>query len=116
MDPEPPLYAYSSGSQRRGRRSASVYSSGGPHITQPTAASRPPVEHRYHLTNSNGHPWLTLKVVSNAPASTFLPTFHAGETINGSVMLSLSKEDSIKAVSIQVRTDYRMLALRLGCL
>lgn len=52
--------------------------------------------------NSKGQPWLTLKVLSNAPASNYLPFFYEGEPIRGSVTLDRDKEDSIKSISVQV--------------
>lgn len=52
--------------------------------------------------NSRDRPWLTLKVVSKAPAPTYIPSFHEGDAIGGSVTINLRKEESIKAISIQV--------------
>ena len=60
------------------------------------------MEHLYHLMNSRDRPWLTLKVVSKAPAPTYIPSFHEGDAIGGSVTINLRKEESIKAISIQV--------------
>lgn len=64
---------------------------------------RPPTEHLYHrFTSSKGQPWLTLKVASKAPASSYLPAFYQGEAISGSVALCLDREETIKSVSVQV--------------
>lgn len=64
---------------------------------------RPPTEHLYHrFTSSKGQPWLTLKVASKAPASSYLPAFYQGEAITGSVVLCLDREETIKSVSVQV--------------
>lgn len=64
--------------------------------------ARPPTEHLYHLTSSKSRPWLTLKVTSKAPASSYLPAFYQGEAITGSVVLCLDREEPIKSVSVQV--------------
>ncbi|EIW53242.1 uncharacterized protein TRAVEDRAFT_134054 [Trametes versicolor FP-101664 SS1] len=64
---------------------------------------RPPTEHLYHrFTSSKGQPWLTLKVASKAPASSYLPAFYQGEAITGSVVLCLDREETIKSVSVQL--------------
>ena len=78
-----------------------------PHNSPPgagpgTASRRPATEHSYHLSSSKGRPWLTLKVISNAPASNYLPSFFEGEAIRGNVVLDRDKEDSIKSISVQV--------------
>ena len=72
------------------------------------------MEHLYRLTDSKERPWFTLKVISNAPASTFLPSFYEGETIKGSVTLNLLKEESIKAISVQVRGASDFLSGRIS--
>ena len=63
-----------------------------------------PVEFVYHLTNSKGTPWATLKVqgMKCANKSTTLPVFHEGHDIAGSVELNLSKKDTILSVSVSV--------------
>ncbi|TBU30407.1 hypothetical protein BD311DRAFT_659291 [Dichomitus squalens] len=95
MDPELPHYARThSTTLRRDRRTSAGANSF-------SSSPRTPVEHLYHLTSSKGRPWLTLKVISKAPASTFLPSFYEGEPIKGSVTLDLTKEESIKAISVQ---------------
>ncbi|KAM5546092.1 hypothetical protein V8D89_000218 [Ganoderma adspersum] len=102
MDPELPQYTHSN-THRRVRRNATPTTSA--HSTNHNTSrstSRPPVEHLYHLMNSRDRPWLTLKVVSKAPASTYLPSFHEGDPVGGSVTISLRKEEPIKAISIQV--------------
>ncbi|KAI0634594.1 hypothetical protein C8Q77DRAFT_768334 [Trametes polyzona] len=63
---------------------------------------RPRTEHLYHLMTSKNLPWLTLKVISKAPAPHNLPSFYEGETIVGTVVLQLEKEEPVKAVSIQI--------------
>ncbi|KAI1792706.1 hypothetical protein LXA43DRAFT_311003 [Ganoderma leucocontextum] len=106
MDPELPQYVHST-TQRPVRRNAtgnatSTHSTSGTGHPPSRSTSRPPVEHLYHLTNSRDRPWLTLRVLSKAPASNYLPSFYEGDNIRGSVALNLGKEDSIKAISIQV--------------
>ncbi|KAH9848132.1 hypothetical protein C2E23DRAFT_941244 [Lenzites betulinus] len=64
--------------------------------------TRAPTEHQYHLPTSKSRPWLSLSVLSKAPASTYLPAFYQGEPITGSVTLRLEKEEPIKSVSVQV--------------
>lgn len=45
---------------------------------------------------------MTLKVISNSPASHYLPSYFEGETVRGNVVLTLEKEDSIKSITVQV--------------
>ncbi|KAI0649771.1 hypothetical protein C8Q79DRAFT_940660 [Trametes meyenii] len=92
MDAELPQYTHTSTSRSN--------PSSGNRFTQ--APNRTTTEHQYHLTTSKSRPWLTLKVVSKAPASTYLPAFYQGEAIQGSVTLTLDKEEPIKSVSVQV--------------
>ena len=47
-------------------------------------------------------PWATLRLASRARASNHVPYFYQGETISGSVNLTLEKEDNIRAVEIEV--------------
>ncbi|KAI0695078.1 hypothetical protein C8T65DRAFT_666111 [Cerioporus squamosus] len=98
MDPELPQYARSSTRPRNPRPSAGSSSSG----SHRSSASRAPSEHSYHLTDSKGRQWLTLKVISSAPSSGYLPAFYEGDAIGGSVTLHREKEDSIKSISVQV--------------
>ncbi|KAI0708548.1 hypothetical protein C8Q76DRAFT_799799 [Earliella scabrosa] len=94
MDPELPQYPHQSTQHRDGRAGvASAWRGGG--------SLRTPTEHLYHLTNSRGQPWLTLKVMSDAPASNYLPAFFEGEAITGVVSLHREKEDSIRSITIQ---------------
>ncbi len=73
--------------------------------------ARAPTEHLYHLTASKSPPWLTLKVTSKAPASSYLPAFYQGEAITGSVVLCLDKEEPIKSISVQVSRNTRVVTL-----
>ena len=98
MDPELPQYARSSTRPRDPRPSVGSSSSG----SRRNSASRAPSEHSYHLTDSKGRQWLSLKVISNAPSSGYLPAFYEGDAIGGSVSLHREKEDSIKSISVQV--------------
>ncbi|RPD60671.1 hypothetical protein L226DRAFT_473994 [Lentinus tigrinus ALCF2SS1-7] len=90
MDPELPQYSRSSTRPRDPRPSVGSRSS-----------SRVS-EHTYHLTDSKGRQWLSLKVMSTAPSSGYLPAFYEGDAVGGSVTLHREKEDSIKSISVQV--------------
>lgn len=89
MDADLPQYERSPGAPRSSNSSTS-------------RGARPPTEHLYHLTSSKSRPWLTLKVISKAPASSYLPAFYQGEAVTGSVALCRDREEPIKSVSVQV--------------
>ncbi|KAI0672161.1 hypothetical protein C8Q78DRAFT_730210 [Trametes maxima] len=92
MDTELPQYT----------RSLTPRSNSSPGSRSTQVPNRTPTEHYYHLTSSKSRPWLTLKVISKAPTSTYLPAFYQGEAMQGTVTLTLDKEEPIKSVSVQV--------------
>ncbi|KAF9041999.1 hypothetical protein BDZ89DRAFT_1128688 [Hymenopellis radicata] len=63
---------------------------------------RPPVEHKYELLSGNGTAWATLKVQSRSRSSQQMPTFAEGDKVNGSLVLDLKKNESIKSIHLVV--------------
>jgi hypothetical protein len=61
------------------------------------------VEHRLELLNRNAHPWLVLKLSSNAATPTSRPLYFQGATVSGSVELSLPKEESLYGITVTLR-------------
>lgn len=61
-------------------------------------------EHIYSLTTSRDVAWAKLKVRSRARSPSHLPSFFEGEELSGEVHLDLEREDSIKSISVSVRT------------
>ncbi len=66
------------------------------------------MEREFSLTNDKGRTFLTLKVLSSAPAPS-LPTFLEGQPIGGKVILDLEKPESIKSISISVSASYNIM-------
>jgi hypothetical protein len=63
----------------------------------------PPQErsaHTYVLKNRNNKPWATLTLQSSARSSQHMPTFMDDEPVEGSLLLSLGKKESITSVTI----------------
>ncbi|KAI0366529.1 hypothetical protein BV20DRAFT_951982 [Pilatotrama ljubarskyi] len=81
MDADPPQYS----------RSSTAYCR---HSSSARRSTRPPTEHVYQLTNAKSWPWLTLKLMSNAPSSSYLPAFYRGEEIAGCV----SERQSLQSI------------------
>lgn len=63
---------------------------------------RPPVEHRYSLTDSHKAPWATLILRSNVASPQLLPAYFEGQTLNGSLELKLPKPETILGIHIEV--------------
>src|SRR6266702_2234131 len=64
----------------------------------------PRSEHRYALQDKNGRDWLSFKVKSRAADSKHMPLFLEGDIIKGEVRLDLAKAETLKGLTITVRT------------
>ncbi|KAI0761342.1 hypothetical protein BD413DRAFT_647290 [Trametes elegans] len=71
--------------------------------TTGSRTARPLAERVYHLTSSNGTPWLTLTMSCRTPAPNSLPLFRQDEAIQGSVILSLEKSEPIISVFVELK-------------
>lgn len=69
-------------------------------------ADRAGSQHASSLQDSKGFKWLTLTVNSRAPPSTSYPIFYEGDVISGQVDLDVLKSESIKGISIKVRSTH----------
>lgn len=59
-------------------------------------------EHTFVLNNRRNEPWATLKLKSSARSPDNMPTFVDDEPIEGSLLFSLDKKESITSVSVTV--------------
>ncbi|KAF8606406.1 hypothetical protein BDV93DRAFT_520706 [Ceratobasidium sp. AG-I] len=61
-----------------------------------------PSEHAASLFSSNGRPWVTLSLVSNAPAGSKVPVYFSGDTVHGSAEIVLDGPHKIHSVVAEV--------------
>ncbi|KAG8764354.1 hypothetical protein FRC12_008150 [Ceratobasidium sp. 428] len=68
-----------------------------------TAASREPHEHLNSGLDQGGKPWLTLRLLSDAPAGSKLPVYFSGSSVRGSASINLTRPQTIRSVTVEVR-------------
>ncbi|KAG8693923.1 hypothetical protein FRC09_010175 [Ceratobasidium sp. 395] len=67
-----------------------------------TAASREPHEHLNLGLDQGGKPWLTLRLLSDAPAGSKLPVYFSGSSVRGSASINLTRPQTIRSVTVEV--------------
>lgn len=65
-----------------------------------------PHKHLSSLFDRNGQPWMTLRLLSEAPMGNKYPVYYDGGTVRGSVQLNLESPQTIRSVVVEVR--YKM--------
>ncbi|KAG8683696.1 hypothetical protein FRC08_014129, partial [Ceratobasidium sp. 394] len=65
--------------------------------------SREPHEHLNSAPNRNGQPWLTLRLLSEAPAGSKLPVYFSAGSVRGSAQINLDSPQTIRCVAVEVR-------------
>lgn len=69
-----------------------------------------PHKHLSSLFNRNGQPWMTLLLLSEAPAGNKSPVYYDGGTVRGSVQLNLESPQTIRSVVVEVQSKLRLAA------
>ncbi|KAG9120385.1 hypothetical protein FRC07_004143, partial [Ceratobasidium sp. 392] len=65
--------------------------------------TREPHEHINSLLNRNGQPWMSLKLLSEAPTGSKFPAYFNGGTVRGLASIFLESPQTIRSVTIEVR-------------
>lgn len=68
------------------------------------SSTREHSEHAVSLFSSNGRPWVTLTLVSNAPTGGKIPVYFTGDMVRGSAELVLDGPHKIHSVFAEVRS------------
>ncbi|QRW03767.1 hypothetical protein RhiLY_02766 [Ceratobasidium sp. AG-Ba] len=68
------------------------------------APTREPHEHVHSLLNRNDRPWMSLKLLSEAPRESKFPIYFNGGTVRGSAQLTLENPQTIRSVVVEVRS------------
>lgn len=83
-------------------------------VSSPTrrdSGAREPVEHTDSLFSSNGRPWVTLHLISNAPAGSKFPMYYSGDAVRGTAELILDGPHTIHSVVAEVRLFHAVSTL-----
>jgi hypothetical protein len=64
---------------------------------------REPHEHVNSLCNKNSRPWVTLRLLSDAPVDNKFPVYYDGGIVQGSVRINLESPQTIRSVVVEVR-------------
>ncbi|KAG8748109.1 hypothetical protein FRC10_008842 [Ceratobasidium sp. 414] len=65
---------------------------------------REPHEHVNSLLNRNGQPWMSLELLSEAPARSKFPVYFNGGTVRGLAHITLESPQTIRSVVVEVRS------------
>ncbi|CEL55179.1 hypothetical protein RSOLAG1IB_01187 [Rhizoctonia solani AG-1 IB] len=63
---------------------------------------REPHEHVNSLCNKNSRPWVTLRLLSDAPVDNKFPVYYDGGIVQGSVRINLESPQTIRSVVVEV--------------
>ncbi|CAE6427359.1 unnamed protein product [Rhizoctonia solani] len=63
---------------------------------------REPHEHVNSLYNRSSRPWVTLRLLSDAPPGNKFPVYYDGGTVQGSVRINLESPQTIRSVIVEV--------------
>jgi hypothetical protein len=61
-----------------------------------------PHEHLSLLLNQNARPWMTLKLLSEAPVGNKFPVYFDGGTVRGAAQIDLNTPQTIRSVAVEV--------------
>ncbi|KAF8606404.1 hypothetical protein BDV93DRAFT_604391 [Ceratobasidium sp. AG-I] len=65
--------------------------------------AREPHEHLNTQLNRNGKPWMTLRLLSDAPVGSKFPVYFDGGTVRGSAQIDLDSVQTIRSVVVEVK-------------
>lgn len=69
--------------------------------------AREPHEHLNTLLNRNNKPWMTLRLLSEAPVGSKFPVYFDGGMVRGSAQIDLDTPQTIRSVVVEVRVFLR---------
>ncbi|GAB1521694.1 hypothetical protein RhiTH_004791 [Rhizoctonia solani] len=69
---------------------------------------REPHDHVNSLCNRSSRPWVTLRLLSDAPVGNKFPVYYDGGTVQGSVRINLESPQTIRSVVVEVEGELQL--------